>query len=126
MVVISILAAILLAEWILSTRAQGSLTIPFYNRLYPYVMFRPHENTRFISHDVKLASNIMSRNKRVVHHFTNQDGLRVEALDYDLPQTKTRWRMARSGTGVVGGAVGNDLQRLPAGRLADRAARALP
>ena len=103
MVVISILAAILLAEWILSTRAQGSLTIPFYNRLYPYVMFRPHENTRFISHDVKLASNIMSRNKRVVHHFTNQDGLRVEALDYDLPKQKPvgQWRAAVLGSSAV-------------------------
>ena len=103
LVAISILAAILLAEWILSSQAQGTLTIPFYNRLYPYVMFRPHENTRFISHDVNLASNVMSRNKRIVHHFTNEDGLRVEAPDYDLPKQKPRgqWRAVVLGSSAV-------------------------
>ncbi len=100
---IAILGAVLAAEWILSSGAAGPLSIPFYNRLYPYVMFRPHENTRFISHDVNLASNIMSRNQRVVHHFSNQDGLRVEALDYDLPKQKPpgQWRAAVLGSSAV-------------------------
>ena len=100
---IGILGAVTAAEWILSSGAVGPPAIPFYNRLYPYVMFRPHENTGFISHDVNLASNIMSRNQRVVHHFSNQDGLRVEALDYDLPKRKPpgQWRAAVLGSSAV-------------------------
>ncbi len=100
---IAILCAVAAAEWILSSGAAGPLSIPFYNRLYPYVMFRPHENTRFISHDVNLVSNIMSRNQRVVHHFSNQDGLRVEALGYDLPKQKPpgQWRAAVLGSSAV-------------------------
>ncbi len=96
-------AAVLSAEWILAGRAEDRLTVPFYNRLYPYVMFRPHENVRFISHDVKLASNIMSRNTRVVHHFTNQDGFRVEELGYSLPREKPpgQWRAAVLGSSAV-------------------------
>ena len=45
----------------------------------------------------------MSRNRRVVHHFTNQDGLRVEALDYDLPKRKPigQWRAAVLGSSAV-------------------------
>ena len=100
---IGVLGAVVSAEWILSIGAAGPLTIPFYNRLYPYVMFRPHENTRFVSHDVTLASNIMSRNQRVVHHFTNEDGLRIEALDYDLSKQKPsgQWRAAVLGSSAV-------------------------
>ncbi len=100
---IGILGAVTAAEWILSSGAAGPPAIPFYNRLYPYVMFRPHENTGFISHDVNLASNIMSRNQRVVHHFSNEDGLRVEALDYDLPKRKPlgQWRAAVLGSSAV-------------------------
>ena len=100
---IGILAAVAAAEWILSIGAAGPLTIPFYNRLYPYVMFRPHENTRFVSHDVMLASNIMSRNQRVVEHFSNEDGLRVETLDYDLPKQKPQgqWRAVVLGSSAV-------------------------
>ena len=96
-------AAVLSAEWILAGHAEDQLTIPFYNRLYPYVMFRPHENARFISHDVKLASNVMSRNTRVVRHFTNQDGFRVEKLDYALPRQKPpgQWRAAVLGSSAV-------------------------
>ena len=99
----AVATAVLSAEWILAGHAEDQLTIPFYNRLYPYVMFRPHENARFISHDVKLASNIMSRNTRVVRHFTNQDGFRVEKPDYALPRQKPpgQWRAAVLGSSAV-------------------------
>ena len=100
---IGLLSAILGAEWVLSFQASNSLTIPFYNRLYPYVMFRPHENTRFISHDKNLAANTMSHNRRTVHYFSNQDGLRVETLDYQLPKQKPsgQWRVAILGSSAI-------------------------
>lgn len=103
LVCVAAVAAVVLAEWILATRSSGRLTIPFYNRLYPYVMFRPHENARFISHDVQLASNIMSHNTRTVHYYTNEDGFRVEELEYRIPRRKPggQLRVAMLGSSAV-------------------------
>ncbi len=92
-----------LAEWYLASRAAGRLTIPFYNRLYPYVMFRPVENDRFISHDVRLPDSVMSHNTKIVHHYTNADGFRVPSLDYELPKKKPagQLRLAVLGSSAV-------------------------
>ena len=80
----SLMAAIILAEIYLTFRAQARPSLPFYNRLYPYVMFRPHESTTSISGE-KLA---MSHHTRNVEHHTNEDGFRVSAPGYALPRAK--------------------------------------
>ncbi len=81
---VSVIAAVILAEAYLTFRSQTRPSLPFYNRLYPYVMFRPHENTTSISAET-LA---MSHHKRNVEHYTNEDGFRVSAPGYILPREK--------------------------------------
>jgi hypothetical protein len=81
---VSLIAAVSLAEAYLAFRAQARPSLPFYNRLYPYVMFRPPESTTFVSAD----KPAMSHHKRNVEHYTNEDGLRVSAPGYALPRKK--------------------------------------
>ena len=66
-------------------------------------MFRPIENDRFISHDLRLTSNVMSHHTQLVHLYTNEDGLRVPALDYSLPKQKPagQLRVAVLGSSAV-------------------------
>ena len=80
----SVMAALLIAEFYLSSRATPKLAIPFYNRLYPYVMFRPYENDAYISATTFAMSHHASR----VYHYTNADGFRVTSKDYPLPRQK--------------------------------------
>ena len=76
-------AAVVLAEAVLAYRAPASALLPFYNELHPYVMFRPPASSVF-----EAAPHAMSHERTPVKHYTNADGLRVEAPDYDLPKAK--------------------------------------
>ncbi len=83
-VVISVIAALTLAEIYLASRANARPVLPFFNRLYPYVMFRPHESTTYVSAE----NTAMSHGRGKVFHYSNADGLRVSAPDYALPKRK--------------------------------------
>jgi hypothetical protein len=76
--------ALVVAEIYLSSRVTSRLTIPFYNKLYPYVMFRPHENATYITGDTYAMSHYKKRGV----HYTNEDGFRVSSADYGLPKQK--------------------------------------
>ena len=80
----SALIAIAIAELYFSSRAQSRLTIQFDNRLYPYVMFRPQENSTYITPGTLVLSHYTSK----VYHYTNVDGFRVSSPDYSLPKAK--------------------------------------
>jgi hypothetical protein len=82
--IVSVIAALALAEIYLGSRANARAVLPFFNRLYPYVMFRPHESTTYISPD----NTAMSHGASKVFHYSNEDGLRVSAADYVLPKRK--------------------------------------
>ena len=83
-VVVSAVVAIGLAEAYLAARAAQPGALPFYGQLYPYVMFRPQSNLRYVSSE----TFVMSHHTEQVHHYTNEDGLRVSAPDYELPRAK--------------------------------------
>ena len=83
-VAISAVGAIGLAEAYLRSRATQSAALPFYGQLYPYVMFRPQANLHYVSSE----TFVMSHHTERVHHYTNEDGLRVSAPDYELPPAK--------------------------------------
>ncbi|HUG82793.1 MAG TPA: hypothetical protein VML01_14075 [Bryobacterales bacterium] len=80
----SFAAALVLAEVYLASTGGPKWNLPFYNTLYPYVMFRPPANLRYLSAE-KFA---MSHNTKTVHHYTNEDGLRIVSPDYELPKQK--------------------------------------
>lgn len=80
---VGVVAAALLAEAVLAYRAPDSVILPFYNELYPYVMFRPPASSVF-----EAPPHQMSHGETPVKHYTNADGLRVEAPDYELPKRK--------------------------------------
>lgn len=80
----SVVVALAAAEIYLSRHGPQRTAIPFYNRLYPYVMFRPKENDAYISAE----TFAMSHNRSRVFHYTNEDGLRVPAFGYKLPKEK--------------------------------------
>jgi hypothetical protein len=75
--------AVGLAEAVLAWKAPESPILPFYNELHPYVMFRPPASSTF-----EAPPHAMSHGQTPVRHYTNADGLRVEAPDYDLPKAK--------------------------------------
>ncbi|MEZ5392165.1 MAG: SGNH/GDSL hydrolase family protein [Bryobacterales bacterium] len=81
--VFGIVAAVGLAEAVLAWHAPDSVILPFYNELHPYVMFRPPASSVF-----EAPPHAMSHEQTPVRHYTNADGLRVEAPDYDLPTRK--------------------------------------
>ena len=83
-VVVSAVVAIGLAEAYLASQAVQPGALPFYGQLHPYVMFRPQSNLRYVSSE----TFVMSHHTEQVHHYTNEDGLRVSAPDYDLPRAK--------------------------------------
>ncbi len=72
------MVAVVLAETYLSRSA-----FPSYNRLYPYVMFRPHENDAYVSHE----TFAISLDTGWVHHYTNAEGFRVSSPDYKVAKT---------------------------------------
>ncbi len=95
----SAVAAVLLAEAYLSHQASSRLTLPFYNELYPYVMFRPHANYPYETPD----THAMSHNTTRILHYTNADGFRVPSPDYEIPKAKPdgQLRIAFLGSSAV-------------------------
>ena len=75
-------AIIVILEFTLESRKPPE--IPFYNVIYPYVEFRPHPNVAWHS----TGPSPSSRSGDVAKSYTNQDSLRIPALDYRLDSTK--------------------------------------
>ena len=98
-VFLSALAAVVLAEAYLAYRAPSWLVLPFYNELYPYVMFRPHANATYVTPEPLAMSHYQSK----VYHYTNEDGFRVSSPDYELPKDKPagQLRVAFLGSSAV-------------------------
>lgn len=72
------------AEIYLSYHSPQRLNLPFYNVLYPYVMFRPIENYSYETKETFAMSHFKSR----VYVYTNEDGFRVPSPHYALPKEK--------------------------------------
>jgi lysophospholipase L1-like esterase len=72
------------AEIYLRHHAPPRLNLPFYNILYPYVMFRPIESYTYETKETFAMSHFKSR----VFVYTNEDGFRIPALHYNLPKVK--------------------------------------
>ena len=83
-IAISVIAGMAATEAVLSYRSKPRAILPFYNRLYPYVMFRPMESYRYETRE----TYEMSHHKSRVFVYTNEDGFRVPSLDYKLPKEK--------------------------------------
>ena len=99
LILLSAIAGVLAAEWCLSYLNAPRHPLPFYNRLYPYVMFRPMENYPY-----ETAETFeMSHHKSRVFVYTNEDGFRVPYLGYLLPKAKPpgQLRIAMLGGSLV-------------------------
>ena len=72
------------AEIYLSYHAPQRLNLPFYNVLYPYVMFRPIESSSYETKETLAMSHFRSR----VYVYTNEDGFRIPSPHYKLPKEK--------------------------------------
>lgn len=80
----SVLLGAVAAEIFLSYRAAPRAPLPFYNVLYPYVMFRPNESYTYITQQ----TYEMSHNKSRIFVYTNADGFRIPSPGYKLPKDK--------------------------------------
>ncbi len=80
----SVLIGAIGAEIYLAHRSAPRLPLPFYNVLYPYVMFRPNESYTYVTQE----TYEMSHNKSRVFVYTNADGFRVPSPGYQLPKEK--------------------------------------
>ena len=80
----SVFIGAIAAEIFLSYRSAPRLPLPFYNVLYPYVMFRPNESYTYETKE----TYEMSHNKSRVFVYTNEDGLRIPSPGYKLPKEK--------------------------------------
>jgi lysophospholipase L1-like esterase len=83
-VLASIVSGAIAAEVWLSYHAPQRLTLPFYNILYPYVMFRPIESYTYETRETFAMSHFKSR----VFVYTNEDGFRIPSPHYSLPKEK--------------------------------------
>jgi lysophospholipase L1-like esterase len=83
-VAVSVIAGAIAFEIYFSYHAPRPLALPFYNHLYPYVMFRPLENYDYLPPDTYAMSHFKSK----VTVYTNQDGFRVPSSGYTLPKEK--------------------------------------
>lgn len=72
------------AEIYLSYHAPPRLILPFYNILYPYVMFRPIESYTYETKETFAMSHFKSR----IFVYTNEDGFRIPSPHYELPKEK--------------------------------------
>jgi lysophospholipase L1-like esterase len=72
------------AEIFLAYRAKPRLPLPFYNKIYPYVMFRPAENYTYETQETYEMSHHRSR----VFSYSNEDGFRLPSPGYKLPKEK--------------------------------------
>jgi hypothetical protein len=97
--VVSVLCAAIASEIYLSYHAPRAVALPFYNHLYPYVMFRPVENYDYRPPE----TYAMSHFKTKVSVYTNEDGFRVPSMGYKLPKEKPpgQLRIAFLGASVV-------------------------
>ena len=98
-VLLSAVAAFLLAEAYLGYRTPGRLALPFHNKLHPYVMFRPHANLAYVTGNTHEMSHHAGR----IYHYTNEDGFRVPSAGYSLPKRKPagQLRIAFLGSSAV-------------------------
>ena len=83
-VIVSILVGSIAAELYLAYRSAPRMALPFYNRLYPYVMFRPYESYIWETRE----TSAMSHDKNRVFVYTNEDGFRVRSAGYKLLKEK--------------------------------------
>src|SRR6266478_3763997 len=83
-VVFYVIAAAASFESYLSYHSAPRLNLPFYNHLYPYVMFRPMENYSYEPPE----TYEMSHNKSRVVVYSNEDGFRISSPSYKLPKEK--------------------------------------
>jgi hypothetical protein len=72
------------AEIYLSYHAPQRLNLPFYNVLYPYVMFRPIESYSYETKETFAMSHFKSR----ILVYTNEDGFRIPSPRYKLTKEK--------------------------------------
>lgn len=84
LIVVSVVIAAIAAEVYLQITSPERAAIPFYNRLYPYTMFRPAERDRYISAEKLAMSHFASQ----VYHYTDENGFRVAAEGYKIPIEK--------------------------------------
>jgi len=94
----SLLVGAVGAEVFLSYRSSPQLPLPFYNVLYPYVMFRPNES---YTYETKETFE-MSHNKSRIFVYTNEDGLRIPSPGYKLPKRKPAGQLRIA---VLGGSL---------------------
>ena len=80
----SVLGGAVAAEIYLSYHAPQHFNLPFYNVLYPYVMFRPLENASYEPKETFAMSHFKSR----ASVYTNEDGFRIPSPHYKLPEEK--------------------------------------
>jgi len=94
----AVLIAAIGAEIYLEHRAAPRLPLPFYNVLYPYVMFRPNESYTYITQE----TYEMSHNKSRVIFYSNEDGFRIPSAGYKLPKEKPAGQLRIA---VLGGSL---------------------
>jgi lysophospholipase L1-like esterase len=80
----SVMVGAVAAEIYLSYHAPQRFNLPFYNVLYPYVMFRPLENASYEPKETFAMSHFKSR----ASVYTNEDGFRIPSPHYKLPEEK--------------------------------------
>ncbi len=75
------------------------MALPFYNKIYPYVMFRPWESYTYETQE----TYAMSHNKSRIFVYTNEDGFRIPKAGYALPKKKPagQFRVAFLGPSIV-------------------------
>jgi hypothetical protein len=97
-VLVALLVAVIAAEVYLASRSAPRMALPFYNVLYPYVMFRPLDNARYEPRETFAMSHFKSR----ASVYTNEDGFRVPSPHYALPKDKPRGQLR---VAVLGGSL---------------------
>ena len=99
LVLLSAVLAVFLAEAYLAYHARSRAILPFYNELYPYVMFRPHARMAYETDETHKMSHFTRR----IFHYTNGDGFRAPSHDYEIPKKKpaTQLRIACLGASAV-------------------------
>jgi len=94
----SVLLGVIGAEIFLSYRSAPRVPLPFYNVLYPYVMFRPNESYTYVTPE----TFEMSHNRSRIFVYTNADGFRVPSPGYQLPKEKPAGQLRIA---VLGGSL---------------------
>lgn len=90
-----LITATIIAEIYLRKKTEPEF--PFYNAIYPYVMFRPRSDRVFIDKRPSLSS----RNKERAKIITNVDSFRVPSLNYPLEKAKPEGQLRIA---VIGGS----------------------